>query len=375
MPLEKKNGGKVNQAEETEVDETEDSLIAISALACSTEKNEWYLDSGATSHMCNNRNAFETLADEPVGSISTAGKETITSHGVGIVRLSIKLHGETKLVKLTNVLYVPELRSNLLPVPAMTEKKYRVEFSNSNANIIRSDSSVIFTAIRRNRMYVVTTEDQKAFCVSNDTNPKLKLWHERYGHLNYNDLRELVDKKSVYGLDLPSKIKKIPCETCDQAKINVIPFGEGTRAKNVLELIHTDICGPINVHSYGKARYFATFIDDKTRYIEVVFLKSRSDILTEFKKYQLRVEKETGCRIIKLRSDNAKEYVSKEFNDYLENQGIRRQLSVEYTPQQNGVAERANRTIEGLDAIRRLALGDWKNYCPNAKKDWKIKCY
>lgn len=79
--------------------------------------------------------------------------------------------------------------------------------------------------------------------------------------------------------------------------------------------------------------------------MEVVFLKSRSDILTEFKKYQLRVEKKTGHKIIKLRSDNAKEYISKEFRDYLESQGIRRQLSVEYTPQQNGVAERANRTI------------------------------
>lgn len=101
----------------------------------------------------------------------------------------------------------------------------------------------------------------------------------------------------------------------------------------------------MEVKSYGNARYFAIFIDDKTRYIEVVFLKSRSDILTEFKKYQLRVEKETGCKLIRLRSDNAKEYINKEFSDYLESQGIRRQLSVEYTPQQNGVAERANRTI------------------------------
>lgn len=76
----------------------------------------------------------------------------------------------------------------------------------------------------------------------------------------------------------------------------------------------------------------------------IVFLKSRNDILTEFKKYQLHIEKETR-KIIKLCSDNAKEYISKEFNDYLESQGIKRQLSVEYTPQQNGVAERANRTI------------------------------
>jgi len=146
-------------------------------------------------------------------------------------------------------------------------------------------------------------------------------------------------------LYLPQQSQKLSCKVCDQAKIYVLPFGEDTQAKNILELVHTDICGPMNVKSFGNARYFATFIDDKTRYVEVVFLKSRSDILEEFKKYQLRVAKETGRKITKLRSDNAKEYVSKEFNDYLESQGIRRQLSVEYTPQQNGIAERANRTI------------------------------
>lgn len=91
-----------------------------------------------------------------------------------------------------------------------------------------------------------------------------------------------------------------------------------------------------------------TFIDDRTRYIEVVMLKKRSDVFAAFKKYVAKVEREHGRKIIKVRSDNAKEYVSKEFNQFLEAEGIKREFSVEYTPQQNGVAERANRTIEEM---------------------------
>lgn len=122
-------------------------------------------------------------------------------------------------------------------------------------------------------------------------------------------------------------------------------------------MIHTDICGPMNVTFIGGAKYFATFIDHKTRYIEVVLLKERSEVLSAFKNYMLRVEKETGCVIKKIRSDNAKEYVSKEFSEYLKSHGIKRQLSVEYTPQQNGVADRANRTLVEMARCMLLQSG------------------
>lgn len=74
-------------------------------------------------------------------------------------------------------------------------------------------------------------------------------------------------------------------------------------------------------------------------------LRQKSEILTAFKTFEKRVEKETGCSIKRLRTDNTKEYTSKEFKRFLEEEGIDRQLTVEYTPQQNGIAERANRTL------------------------------
>lgn len=196
---------------------------------------------------------------------------------------------------------------------------------------------------------MVRPAQQHNAMIADNSVAKLKTWHERYGHLNFNDLHKLKVINMVTSLDIPVKMTAIPCETCNRAKIHALPHRHSeTRAKNTLELIHMDICGPMSVTSMGGARYFATFIDDYTRYTEVVMLKKKSDIFAAFVKYLAKVERETGRKITKIRSGNAKEYDSKEFNQFLETMSIRREFSVEYTPEQNGVAERMNRTIEEM---------------------------
>lgn len=134
-------------------------------------------------------------------------------------------------------MYVPELRSNLLSVPVITEKKYKVKFSDNKAYISRPDKSLAFIAIRKDRMYIVRhMTSYKALNIYSNSELKIKLWHERYGHLNHNDLKELYKKKRVYGLDLLIKNQDLQCQTCDQAKIHVLPFTEGTRAKKNIKV-------------------------------------------------------------------------------------------------------------------------------------------
>jgi len=143
-----------------------------------------------------------------------------------------------------------------------------------------------------------------------------------------------------------SKASEINCEVCARCKIHVQPFKSSTtREKEPLSLVHLDICGPINVESAGGARYFVTFIDDYSRYTITVMLRNRSDVIQAFKDYKQKMENLTNRRIKKLRTNNDKEYVFKEFSDFLKQEDITCQLSVKYTPQQNGVAERANRTL------------------------------
>ena len=151
-------------------------------------------------------------------------------------------------------------------------------------------------------------------------------------------------------INCPSQV----CEECVVGKHNRdrFPTGKAWRARNPLELIHSDICGPINPVSNGKKRYFISFIDDFSRKTWVYFLQEKSEALPAFKSFKALAENETGRTIKILRSDRGGEYNSKDFESFCALHGIRRQLTTAYTPQQNGVSERKNRTI--LNMVRSM---------------------
>lgn len=127
-----------------------------------------------------------------------------------------------------------------------------------------------------------------------------------------------------------------------------IPKKSTWRAKEVLELIHSDICGPISPTSTSGLRYILSFIDDCSRKAWVFFLKEKSETFHQFKMFKKRVETETGKVMKCLRTDRGGEYLSQEFTDFCNEQGIRRQLTIAYTPQQNGIAKRKNRTVMNM---------------------------
>ncbi|KAL0893973.1 hypothetical protein ABMA27_014049 [Loxostege sticticalis] len=101
----------------------------------------------------------------------------------------------------------------------------------------------------------------------------------------------------------------------------------------------------IQVTSLGGARHFLTFIDDFSRKVCVFTLKSKSECLNKFKEYKCLVENQLNVKIKTLRTDNGTEYKNKEFADFLRSSGIKHQTSTPYSPQQNGLAERMNRTL------------------------------
>lgn len=111
------------------------------------------------------------------------------------------------------------------------------------------------------------------------------------------------------------------------------------------EIVHSDIWGPFRIKSIGGARYYVLFIDDMPRYIKLSFLTNKNEIPDKFKKYKAETENLTGTRIKYLRSDNRKEYFNRVIAEFLLKNGIRRQLTVEYSPQQNVVSERINKTL------------------------------
>lgn len=142
-------------------------------------------------------------------------------------------------------------------------------------------------------------------------------------------------------------------EACLLGKMTKAPFtGHGKRATVRLELIHSDVCGPMRSMARGGYFYFITFTDDFSRYGYVYHLKNKSEAFEKFKEYKAEAEKQTGESIKTLRSDRGGEYLSHEFKNYLRECDIVSQLTPPGTPQWNGVSERRNRTL--LDMVRSM---------------------
>lgn len=149
-------------------------------------------------------------------------------------------------------------------------------------------------------------------------------------------------------------VQSFTCSDCliGKQQRNPIPKKSMWRAKETLELIHSDICGPISPMTTNGKRYILCFIDDYSRKAWVYFLKAKSEAFGQFKLFKKKVKTETGKHIKCLRTDRGGEYTSHEFSDYCKEQGIRRQLTTAYTPQQNGIAERKNRTV--MNVVRSM---------------------
>ena len=157
----------------------------------------------------------------------------------------------------------------------------------------------------------------------------------------------MASQDLVKGLRIPCNTRMSFCEKCVEGKMARKPFqsvGE-IRTTRKLQLVHSDVCGPMPTESIGGSRYFVTFVDDYSRFCRVYFMKRKSEAFDKFKEFERCSTNECGLSIGIFRSDNGGEYISKEFEKFLLDKGIHHELSAPYSPAQNGVAERINRTL------------------------------
>jgi transposase InsO family protein len=332
----------------------DDNFALVAALSAKDidSGDSWCVDSGATQHLCARREWFSEYESIPPKKIYLADETAITAKGKGNIPLQFHVDGNKIKATLHNVLYVPNLDGNLLSVSQVVSRDFRVVFEGTGCKIECRNGKVIAKANRVGGLYklaaeVITPSKEKAAIASSSSKVDLELWHRRLGHLGADGIKFLSSKGLVVGLDIASEKSLELCKGCLEGKQHreAFPSGKTKRASDFLEIVHSDVCGPMKYTSIGGSNYFLTFIDDYSRMTFVYFLKSKDEVFEKFKEFKALVENQCGKKIKCLRNDNGGEYTSHLFTKFLKDNGIRHQKTVPYTPQQNGVAERANRTI------------------------------
>lgn len=336
-----------------------DDSYAVSHTATDSEKSSrasmaWILDSGCTAHLCGDLSLFKSICKSTDCRLNLASHASAEVKGKGVVNISALCEKESRVIEFHNTLYVPDLRTNLISVSRIIDKGHNVVFRGQHAYVTDNENNIKMIADRRGDLYYLRVKENSAnIAVKNNT--KIWDWHQRLGHLNRYDMVKLIRRKIMPHFNACDLQELSKCEICLKGKMTASPFTKRQDlSKELLQIVHSDVVGPFRCESTNRSKYFVTFIDDCSRWCEIYFLRKKSGVFEAFKLYQALVERQTGCKIKNLQSDNGREYCNNEFSGYLARNGIVHRLTIAHTPQQNGVAERKNRTL--LDMARCLLL-------------------
>src|SRR5579859_3593957 len=320
----------------------------------------WFTDSGASDHFSPHKDLFTTLRklEEPICIETAEG----TATGTEIGTITITVLGENDIetdVELKEVIYAPNMHSNLFSLMAAYDRGFETRITPGyGLRIFHEDTIVANTVRTAGGLFRLKTPMDAAFAFAArvaETTLELDIdiWHRRMGHLGEDNVRKL--EKMVDGMGIKARTTVGVCEACLEGKQHRQPSHQpATRVKEPLELIHSDLCGPIDPTTYGGMNYYVLFTDDYTRMTRIYPLKKKSSasVLEKFKEFKAEVEtQKTGKLIKRLRTDGGGEY-EKWMGIHLKGSGIIHETTAPYSPDQNGVAERANRTImERVKAI------------------------
>ncbi|CAI7882197.1 unnamed protein product [Closterium sp. NIES-54] len=346
------------------------------------------MDSGCTQHMTNRKEWLQNFIASPIPYVLLGDEGKLPVKGEGDLVLQ-SVYGE---VKLDNVLLVDKLTLNLVSQSQLDSGGCKIFSDKGCLWVFGSDWKVIAEGSRNQGLYEMKlhekqsgdkvkylAEPEAGKVAREELRTKLEkvpikelqqqalpmaaavstvdinLLHRRMGHAGHTRLKELVKKNMAAGAKVADGGEEnLKCSTCVEAKATKAPHPKhGVREPyETLAIVATDVCGPMRVASRHGSKYFVTFADLGTRHTWVTEIKKKSEVYTSFLDWKAEAERQSGKKLKVLHTDNGAEFVNAEFNTYLKANGIRRQLTVPYTPQHNSIAERVNRSL--LEGVRSL---------------------
>ncbi|KAI8435453.1 hypothetical protein MSG28_003756 [Choristoneura fumiferana] len=337
----------------------------VNSMLMNYDASSWFVDNGATSHVtCRNDffSSFEHFIDSR--TVTTANGATVKAIGKGTLDLKTVIKGKESRLRLCDVWYVPDIMRNLFSVLATQDRLNNSVFMSEREHCsLKVDGHVILTGKRTKNggLYKLNVEtitksipDLNALSTDNI----LQLYHERLAHQNKKHVKGVIERELGIKVRLDSEL----CTGCIYGKTHRQTFGTRERAKEPAEIIHADVCGPFQP-SFNKFRYFVLFKDDFSKYRHVYFLRQKSEVHLKLRQ-MLHECKVAGHSVKEFLSDNGGEFDSENVRCILRKAGIRQRLTMPYTPQQNGLSERENRTLVEaartmMHAHEELPLATW----------------
>lgn len=350
------------------------SSFHIEVMNTDASSSDWIIDSGATNHICSQRNWFYNF--RKMNQIAKLAEGETKLCGIGDINLRVFCGGRSTDITLKNVVYAPNVSRNLIAGRMFDLKGIKIVWENNKMLFYnRRNSKPYMIAKLENRFYIlkckvlikgnitelnniVNEVDLEHKMLGNEKGKEVtefQLWHSRLGHVNERSLNKMISEKFIQGMKAKNYMLD-DCSVCKMSKFTRVsyPVLERIRSKAPLDLIHSDLWGPAKCESIGGSKYFITFIDDFTRRAEIQFLRKKDEAFDAFKRFVVRAERQTGLKIRRIRTDNGLEYCNIKFNEYLNEKGIVHERTNTYSPQMNGVAERFNRTV--LERVRSLLV-------------------
>jgi transposase InsO family protein len=252
-------------------------------------------------------------------------------------------------VTLSDVLYISEVEGSLISVSKLAQKDVVAEFGKDKC-VFRFGGAIVMEAKRCGNVYKLkTVGDEVCHAATTSRKEPLAVVHARLGHIPFKRYEQLLTTT----VGVPRVTDGVPgddvCAGCCMGKRKAEDYPRHpqklVKSAGVLDLVHKDVMGPMQTKTPGGCTYVVTFIDNYSRHVTVHFMKAKSEVLSKFKIFKAAMENATGKTIKRLRSDNGGEYTGRQFKAYLNHHGIKHEKTVPYTPQQNGLAERMNRSL------------------------------
>ncbi|KAK2451628.1 putative mitochondrial protein [Trifolium repens] len=255
-----------------------------------------------------------------------------------------------ELPNLENVLLVKGLTANLISISQLCDQGLRVNFTKEECLVSNDQGEILMRGGRSKDncyLWVSHEEVQQRKCLLGKED-EVQLWHQKLGHLSLSGMKKVVTAEAIRGLPKLKITEGSICGKCQIGKQTRMshPMLEHQATSRTLELLHMDLMGPMQVESLGGKRYAFVVVDDFSRYTWVNFIRDKSDSFDVFKTLSTQVQREKNCGIVRIRSDHGREFENEKFSEYCASGGIKHEFSSPITPQQNGVVERKNRTIQ-----------------------------